>query len=192
MKIENKKLKRVVDVIKDGKSSTKSFGWTPETDEEYQAWKAKEDAKKKETREKRDEIMKEARMPWFCPECGGIMNTKMDTKMYNTQGKCFDCVVKEEHNHRVNGTFELYQQEKMISNGIAQLKAFREKFEEALQQTTTEEFVHESGWVEKWQLPDGSLDKVKEEIKKDIQRLDENIEELQADREKVLEKLNKK
>ena len=32
--------------------------------------------------EERTEVLKEARMPWFCPECNKVMKSRLDRKFY--------------------------------------------------------------------------------------------------------------
>ena len=54
-----------------------------------------EKEERKISSEKAD-VLKEARMPWFCPECNKIMKTRLDNKFYYLQSRCYDCVVKEE------------------------------------------------------------------------------------------------
>ncbi len=39
------------------------------------------------------DIMKEARMPWFCPACKKVMKKRVDNKMWSIYGHCFDCQV---------------------------------------------------------------------------------------------------
>ena len=52
------------------------------------------------------DIMKEARMPMFCPECDKIMKQKLDNKMWSLFGHCFDCQIKIEHTLRIEGKYE--------------------------------------------------------------------------------------
>ena len=35
------------------------------------------------------EIMKEARMPWFCPSCKKVMKKRLDNKMWLLYNHCF-------------------------------------------------------------------------------------------------------
>jgi ribosomal protein L37AE/L43A len=47
------------------------------------------------------EIMKEARMPWFCPKCDKVMKKRLDNKMWMYYGHCFDCQVDDENHRRI-------------------------------------------------------------------------------------------
>ena len=35
-------------------------------------------------------IMKDVRMPWFCPKCKKTMKKKLDRKFWSTKGHCMD------------------------------------------------------------------------------------------------------
>ena len=39
------------------------------------------------------DVMKEARMPWFCPKCKKVMKKRLDNKFYMKLGHCFDCQI---------------------------------------------------------------------------------------------------
>jgi hypothetical protein len=54
--------------------------------------------------------------PWFCPQCEKVMNNKLDDKFWILRGKCFDCVVAEEHKMRMDGTWEVYERRMMREN----------------------------------------------------------------------------
>jgi len=62
-------------------------------------------------------IMKDVRMPWFCPECNKIMkNQRLDGKMWRLYNHCFDCQLQIEHKMRVEGTFEEWETGKYLQN----------------------------------------------------------------------------
>jgi len=184
-KITNKNMKRVLEVARDGKVSTTTVGWTPNVkDEEYTKYKEEEKQRKLDQEEKH-EMFKQHRMPWFCPECNSVMNKRLDNKFWRIHNKCMGCVIKEETHMRATGQYDLYEKEKMVLNAISNLKDYKIQFELALEQTNTETFVHESGEVEKWKTI-GTLDHLKENIKKDIIKIDESLEQLQSDLEDII------
>ena len=39
------------------------------------------------------DIMKEVRMPMFCPKCDVVMKKRLDNKMWRLYGHCFDCQI---------------------------------------------------------------------------------------------------
>ena len=76
------------------------------------------------------EVMQEARMPWFCPNCDKVMGKKLDDKMWRLFGHCFDCQIKIEHKHRLEGTYEEWAKEKVRQNKISFVKDSIEKIKE--------------------------------------------------------------
>ena len=55
------------------------------------------------------DIMKEARMPMFCPKCDVIMKKRLDNKFWGMFGHCFDCQVKIENKMRIAGTYDEWE-----------------------------------------------------------------------------------
>ena len=76
------------------------------------------------------ELMKEARMPMFCPECDVIMKKKLDDKMWGLFGHCFDCQIKIENKLRIEGKYEEWAENKIRKNKIAFIKDSIQKIEE--------------------------------------------------------------
>ena len=68
------------------------------------------------------DIMKEARMPMFCPKCDVIMKKRLDNKMWLMFGHCFDCQIKIENKLRIEGKYEEWQEKKIKQNKISFLK----------------------------------------------------------------------
>jgi hypothetical protein len=113
-----------------------------------------------------------AKTPWWCPECQKTMSHRLDTKYWNLHGKCMDCVIKYETELRRTGQWKEYEEKKMKANYLASLKD-RIAFLEDLRDTTSApEIIHADDarilMIEKW---DVDIDKVKEDIQKDIDEL---------------------
>ena len=79
---------------------------------------------------KMTELMKDVRMPWFCPECDSVMKKKLDNKMWTLFGHCFDCQVKVENKLRIEGKYEEWAEKKIRNNKISFLKDSIQKIEE--------------------------------------------------------------
>ena len=62
------------------------------------------------------DIMKDVRMPWFCPECNTTMKKRLDDKFWRLYGHCFDCQIKIENKMRINGTYDTWEKEKLLKN----------------------------------------------------------------------------
>ena len=51
--------------------------------------------------DKLSDIMKDARMPMFCPKCERVMKIKLDNKMWLLYNHCFDCQIQIENKLRI-------------------------------------------------------------------------------------------
>ena len=68
------------------------------------------------------DIMKEARMPWFCPNCNKTMKKRLDNKMWLLYNHCFDCQIDFENKLRIKGEYEEWESGKVKSNQKAYLE----------------------------------------------------------------------
>ena len=127
------------------------------------------------------DIMKEARMPMFCPECDKIMKKKLDDKMWRMFGHCFDCQVTIENKLRIEGKYEEWAENKIRKNKIAFIKDQIQAISE-WKDMKAPEFYNNVGVnypmleKEKW---DVDMDKVQREADEAIQKYTEVLEELE-------------
>lgn len=120
-------------------------------------------------------------MPLFCPECGNIMNKRLDDKMWYKQGKCFDCVVERENEMRANGTYEIYEKKKILSNMESYYRDVKQGVEEFYENINNQKFVNEFG-LEKWsELPEEKIEEMRSETEDQIQRLESDIDALKEE-----------
>lgn len=130
----SKESKRQNDVLQDlisGKEHHKNYiqvGYMPTT----------ENLNGKTRQSKLTDIMKDVRMPWFCPKCDKIMKNTLDNKMWRLYGNCFDCQVKFENELRINGKYEEWEKNKIKQNKIAFIKDSIQKIEEWKKQSNPE------------------------------------------------------
>lgn len=68
------------------------------------------------------DIMKDARMPWFCPSCKKTMKKRLDNKMWLLYNHCFDCQIDFENKLRIKGEYEEWEKGKVKSNQKAYLE----------------------------------------------------------------------
>ena len=68
------------------------------------------------------DIMKDARMPWFCPNCNKTMKKRLDNKMWLLYNQCFDCQIDFENKLRIKGEYEEWESGKVKSNQKAYLE----------------------------------------------------------------------
>ena len=127
------------------------------------------------------DLMKEARMPMFCPECDKIMKKRLDDKMWRMFGHCFDCQVTIENKLRIEGKYEEWAENKIRKNKIAFIKDQIQAISE-WKDMKAPEFYNNVGVnypmleKEKW---DVDMDKVQREADEAIQKYTEVLEELE-------------
>lgn len=133
----------------------------------YQGEKSKE--KQKDIESHLTKIMKDVRMPWFCPDCKRVMKKRLDNKMWRLFNHCFECQIELEHEMRVNGTFEIYEKTKVIQNKISMIQNNIDELKEWLKDEKAEfiepvnidtGFVH----VEKYEKTDKMLKEGKDAL----------------------------
>ena len=126
-------------------------------------------------------LMKEARMPMFCPECDKSMKKKLDDKMWRMFGHCFDCQVTIENKLRIEGKYEEWAENKIRKNKIAFIKDQIQAISE-WKDMKAPEFYNNVGVnypmleKEKWYV---DMDKVQREADDAIQKYTEVLEELE-------------
>lgn len=72
-----------------------------------------------------------------------------DLKMKAIHGMCLNCVVEMEHNLKMNGKYEEYENKKLLANAEAWLKQ-AELEKEVIKSTLEASFINEDGSIEKW------------------------------------------
>jgi hypothetical protein len=111
-------------------------------------------------------------------DCNTIQYGKADKKLIRKTGLCSNCLAKMETKLRIDGTYPFYVDYKITRNQIAYVRDLKMRFEDALTGLSkTLEFVNEDGRIEKWNY-DVDMDKVKEDLQKDIDGATEAIEAL--------------
>lgn len=102
------------------------------------------------------------RMPQICPQCGKSSKHYLHIKFIRLRNKCFDCIIKDEHEIRLNGDWEKYEQWKMMENQLSYFKDVRDETEDYLRNGLKEqmEFVREDGNIERWDNPNYEKEKI--------------------------------
>ena len=130
------------------------------------------------------EIMADARMPMFCPNCDKIMKKKLDDKMWMMFNHCFDCQIEIENKKRIDGTYDEWAKEKIRQNKISFIKDNLQKLEEWKNQKAPE--WHNNVGVnypelekEKWNV---DLEKITKEADEAIEKFTEELEKLENEK----------
>ena len=127
------------------------------------------------------DIMKEARMPMFCPNCDVIMKKRLDDKVWSMFGHCVDCQVKIENKMRIDGTYTEWEKNKIKENKISFIKEQIQAIEE-WKDMKAPEFYNNVGVnepmleKEKW---DVNVEKIKKEAKEALEKYTEALEQLE-------------
>jgi ribosomal protein L37AE/L43A len=145
----------------------------------------KEPEKQGDKIDRLSEVMKDARMPWFCPECKKTMKKKLDTKFWRLENQCFDCHVEMENKLRMSGKYEKYEKGKVFQNKKAYLKDLKQSIDEFEQTGGKAEFFNEVGVVKKsvekedWSMGQENFDKLVKEAREHIEKLEMELEDEQ-------------
>ena len=127
------------------------------------------------------DIMKEARMPMFCPNCDVIMKKKLDNKFWSMFGHCFDCQLKIENKMRIDGTYKEWEKNKIKENKISFVKEQIQAIEE-WKDMKAPEFYNNVGVnepmleKEKW---DVGVEKIQKEAKEALKKYTEVLQQLE-------------
>ena len=127
------------------------------------------------------DVMKEARMPMFCPKCDVIMKKRLDNKFWNMYGHCFDCQIKIENKMRIDGTYEVWEKEKIKQNKISFIKEQIQAIEE-WRNTKAPTWFNNVGVntpeleEEKWDI---DVEKIKQEADDALEKYNEALEKLE-------------
>ena len=140
--------------------------------------------KEKEIEQKRIEekleATKEARMPWFCPECKKVLKRQLDEKMWYLYQHCFDCQIKVENKMRIDGTYNEWAQEKVKQNKLSRVREEIQKLKEFKKQKipTFYNQVAADGYTlnkENWQGNFKQLKKQADEALKHLQKVEDSL-----------------
>jgi len=150
---------RVKNIV-DGKFTAKSklqTGYTKEFVEHVEGdewieddktWTIKNGIKQSVT--KMDEVRALTRKPLCCPECGHLMKGTHDKKFYAIKKKCFNCVIIEDTNKKIAGTFEQEEKEFTTKNAIGWLGDVETQIDEYIESQANATIVTENGQIEDW------------------------------------------
>jgi hypothetical protein len=109
-----------------------------------------------------------------------------DKKLIRKTGLCVLCLSKQELLLKQDGTYPFYEDYKITRNKLAFVRELKDRYEEALIGIKKQmEMVSEDGRIETWTW-DVDIEKVKEDLKKDIDSAYEAIE-LLIQRKRLLE-----
>jgi hypothetical protein len=181
-------------------NNKKSFGYEKETEQKREVGETWVDSDGKEWRQEKgfktvvtemDNVRDFLHKLSHCSseDCKTVPYSWADKKLISKTGMCAICLAKFETNLRVDGTFPFYEDYKITNNKLAYIRDYKDKIEEALSGVKQQmEIVTEDGRIEKW-IWEVDIEKVKEDLKKDIDGAYNAIEELLLRKAALEEKL---
>lgn len=155
------------------------FGWRGETEPTRKEGDIWEDVHGKRWTIKngiRQTITKldDAKTPFWCPKCSKPLNHRFDVKFWRIRGHCMDCNIKLESELRRQGKWKEYERKVILRNYIAEVNDKIAELQSYYNEVTKPEFLimNENEktvlMMEKW---DVDIDKIKEDLLKDIETL---------------------
>ncbi len=119
-------------------------------------------------------------------KCETKKYSKADKKLIVKTGYCIICLDKLERQLKLDGTFPFYEDYKITLNKLGFIRDFKQKCEDSLNALKKDfEMVTEDGRLEKW-VWEVDIEKVKDDLKSDIENSYEAIE-LLIERRRLLE-----
>jgi|TARA_B100000959_G_scaffold221803_1_gene234642 ribosomal protein L37AE/L43A len=140
----------------------------------------KEIEERKISAEKTD-VLKEARMPWFCPKCDRIMKKRIDNQYYRRYNHCMDCQIEFENELAVQGKLNDHIKETVKQNKKSYLKEMKQSIEEWKKAPDTVSFfnqVRPDGYSldeEQWDVDKDHINQEIKEAEEYIKKLEESI-----------------
>ncbi len=126
------------------------------------------------------EVMKEARMPWFCPKCKKVMKKRLDNRIWFIHNHCFDCQIEFENRLRIEGKYQDWKDDNMRKNKLAWIKDQRVSITEWMEQEKPEVYnqVNPDGYSiekEKWNIDSNSIKEKAQEALEYLEKLEESL-----------------
>jgi len=157
----------------EGIGYTKKYEHRKEGDvweEDGRQWTIKNGLKQNIT--KMDKFKKMGKTPLFCPECGTLMKTHLDNKVFPAYQKCFNCVVDYEAQLQKEGKLEEYHIKLRNDHIQSAIDGYSSFMQDRLKESNNN-YVTEAGDVENWR---GG--KSKEELEKELKEGIEFLENM--------------
>ena len=176
---ENKRQNDALQSILDGGTPEKRIFVAIEDKKEKKA-RQEQIRKEREEASERSHALKEARMPWFCPECDKVMKKRLDDKMWRLYGQCFECQLKVENKMRIDGTYEKWEEKKVNANTVSWIKEQKKSIEEFKKQKAPEFYnqINPDGHSvekEKWDMDMSLVMKQADEALEHLQKMEDSL-----------------
>jgi len=143
----------------------------------------------KQTVSKLDSVRQYTAMPLLCPKCGRRMKKRLDKKFWRLRRCCFDCIIEEDTQRMIDGTFKEYEKQVIAKNVRAWIKDMEVSIAEFVGESETNRYITEDGQKEDWfggyseaelkEILTKQIDEFKEKAKEYIDNLDANVDKIE-------------
>ena len=134
------------------------------------------------------ELLNSMKVPSNCPKCGKQMSHRFDKKFWELEGHCFDCQIAYEHQLRIDGKYEEYENDRIRKNAEAWLKDAEQEASTIIDAfRNPQTFVDTDGSIESWSggrtaeevadIIDAEFKAFKEGFLKSLEKPDDSIDE---------------
>ena len=147
-------------------------------DKDGKEWEQKEGYKINIT--KMDDVREYLKQLTTCKgeDCKTIQYSNADKKLIVKTGLCITCLAKMELKLKEDGTYPFYEDYKITLNKLSYIRDLKEQYEDNLKNLKNHfEVVNENGTLTKWEWQ-VDIEKVKEDLKNDINGAYDAIEAL--------------
>ena len=149
-------------------------------DKEFQEFVKKEREEEQKRINEKLEATKEARLPWFCPDCKRVMKRNIDEKMWYLHGHCFECQIKIENKMMIDGTFDEWEKKKVNANKLAWIRDKKQEIIDFKKQKPMEAFnqINPDGHTltkEKWSQNFEEIHKQADEALEHLEKIEESL-----------------
>lgn len=104
----------------------------------------------KQTVSKLDAVREFMAMPLCCPKCGRRMKKRLDKKFWRLKRHCFDCLIEEDTQRMIDGTFQEYEKKIITRNVTAWLSEMEVSITEFVKEANINRHITEDGQAENW------------------------------------------
>ena len=119
-----------------------------------------------------------------CLICGfdvGMLGNKLDHKVFNKTGKCFDCLQSEHTEMVCNGTFQKHTEETLLRNKLSLAREFKRNILESIDYLKKDdskiEMVHQDGSMTTF--IGSQNERILKEVETDLEKVNALIKELE-------------
>lgn len=110
-------------------------------------------------------------IPLLCPKCSKPIKHRLDKQMYNIHQMCLYCVTEMESELKMQGKYEEYEKNMMLSNARYYTKMIDTGLDQLLDDIINEAYVMEDGTIQNWVGNGLNREEIKKQVTDKINKL---------------------